>query len=115
MVIGNKFGAIPTTVDGVTFASRKEARRYHGHAWAPHEILWLEAALGLRVGPRNAAFRDIASMSGRSLNAVRTRAAQVKKDRQEAAVRAAWSAQNTARIVMVPERYVPNQNMARSA
>ena len=76
----------------------------YGKAWSPHEILWLEAALGLRVGPRNAAFRDIASMSGRSLKAIRTRATQVKKAKQEAAVRAAWEAQNVARFVMVPER-----------
>lgn len=42
--------------------------------WALHELLWLEAAMSLNVSEREAAFHDIASMTGRAFSAVRTKA-----------------------------------------
>jgi len=43
-------------------------------SWALHELLWLEAAMSLNVTERDAAFHDIAGMTGRTYSAVRTKA-----------------------------------------
>lgn len=43
-------------------------------AWAPHEVLWIKAALTLPIDQRDDAYRDIAAMSGRSFNSVRAQA-----------------------------------------
>lgn len=42
--------------------------------WAPHELLYIEAALTFRASERSSAYQDIADMTGRSLIAIRAKA-----------------------------------------
>lgn len=75
---------------------------FAAYIWAPHEILWLKAALTLSCGPRCVAYRDIVELTGRTLKAVQSRA---KRAHNEDAIAAAWAADGYyARTVMVPER-----------
>jgi hypothetical protein len=60
--------------------------------WAIHEILWIEAALTLPRAERLAAFEDIASMTGRTVAGVQTRAYTLAAERP---------AQSDPRTVMV--------------
>lgn len=57
-------------------------------AWAPHHILWIEAALTLPTQEKLAAFQDIAEMTGRSFVAVRQRASRLSMGMDEAKRRA---------------------------
>jgi len=56
-------------------------------AWSEYELEWLRAALTLDKRERCAAYRDIASMSGRGLEAVRRAASTIRTTdaRQKAA------------------------------
>ena len=51
-------------------------------AWAEHEILWVKAAMDLPLSTRTNAYRDIASMSGRTLGAIRQRATDLRNQRK---------------------------------
>lgn len=53
--------------------------------WRPHEIEWLKAAMTLDKGEHLEAFKDIASLSHRSVNAVRTKAYEVRREQQAGA------------------------------
>lgn len=46
--------------------------------FAPHEILWIKAALTLVYHERPAAYRDIAAMSGRSIPVIRRKATEIE-------------------------------------
>lgn len=66
-------------------------------AWAPHEILWVEAAMTLPLEERNEAFGDICAMSGRSFGSVRAQAYHIAyKKRKAAAVEAEMAAHRIA-------------------
>lgn len=70
---GNKYGAIPTEVDGIKFASKKEARRYEQlrlrerardiHDLEVHPAYVLEVN-GVRIGRYTADFRYTDAASG---------------------------------------------------
>lgn len=47
-------------------------------AWADYQLLWIEAAISLDRPPRMAAFLDIAALTGRSLQAVKTKAREIR-------------------------------------
>ncbi len=51
--------------------------------WAPHELLWLEAANHLSGKEREAALRDIASLAGRGLQATISKARNLRKQERE--------------------------------
>lgn len=87
-----------------------------GYPWAPHEILWIEAALKLSASSRPAAFWDIADMTGRTVDAVETKAYLVKKALADAAVQVAWesSVGQIGRRIMVPGP-APNHPERRAA
>lgn len=82
--------------------------------WAPHVLLWLEAANRLRPKDWPEAFQDIASLSGFSLSSVKRKAESMRAvDRAEAAaylvaeLRKDWAAgklPKVSRRVFVPER-----------
>lgn len=82
--------------------------------WAPHVLLWIEAANHLRPKDWPEAFQDIASMSGFSLSSVKRKAEGMRAvDRAEAAaylvaeLRRNWAAcelPRASRRVFVPER-----------
>lgn len=55
--------------------------------WAPHEILWLEAALTLRMTERMPAYQDIAEMTGRSVRAIQAKATGIIADSRATARR----------------------------
>lgn len=82
-----------------------------GYAWAPHELIWVEAALSLPVTTRVKAFRDIAAMTGRSLLAVEGRAYLVKKATRKSLI-VPWVV--TPRHIMVPG-VPPHSTMRRAA
>lgn len=53
-------------------------------AWAPHEILWVEAAITLPLEERNEAFGDICAMSGRSFGSVRAQGYHIAYKKRKA-------------------------------
>ena len=58
--------------------------------FAPHEILWIKAALTLVYHERPAAYRDIAAMSGRSLPVIRRKANEIEGAMIIAAAHKRW-------------------------
>lgn len=71
--------------------------------WAAHEIIWLQSAMTLPHGERQNAYRDIASMSGRSFIAVKAQAASMRlNDRRLLAKADAEILRN--RTVLVPAK-----------
>lgn len=52
--------------------------------WAAHELVWVEAALSLPTQDRREAYKDIASMSGRSYDAIRRMAVQLRAAQRRA-------------------------------
>ncbi len=66
-------------------------------AFAEHELIWISAALRLDRHEHTAAFLDIASMTGRSLQSVQFKAYAMQKARLEA---------SRTRKVMVPSRHM---------
>lgn len=49
--------------------------------WPPHHIIYLQAALALPRSEHTAAFQDIADLTGRSLNAVQSKAYALQRQR----------------------------------
>lgn len=78
-------------------------------AWSPHEILWLEAAIQNGCEPED--LRDIADMSGRSYEAVKTMAWR----RRAAKMQRRDYSKPTSSKRTYAKRLVPTQCMAGHA
>ncbi|HCE08739.1 MAG TPA: hypothetical protein DEQ40_09100 [Oxalobacteraceae bacterium] len=72
--------------------------------WPEHHILYVEAALTLPRHEKFAALYDIAEITGRSIKAVRMKANQLAAKKIHDAAEA-----ETARRILVAERYRPNR------
>lgn len=81
--------------------------------FADHEILWIEAANHLDYHERQAAFRDIAELSGRHLNDVRKKAHRLKRVQKEAAAKALAPAPKPKPVWILPPSQLKPPSMAR--
>lgn len=66
--------------------------------WAPHELLWVEAALTLPYRQRQEAYHDIAAITTRSVDNVRAKAHQIKHKAKLDALRAAQTRRTVMRL-----------------
>ena len=69
--------------------------------WAEHEEIWLKAAMSLDIGERGAAYKDIADMTGRTIQAVHAKVSAIHRERRSTAFREARR-EALRRAAMVP-------------
>lgn len=78
-------------------------------AWPEHHLEWIRAALTLDFAERQAAYRDIASMTGRGIKAVRDRA-KFMKDQER---RQAQAAAANRRVIRLPAHWALGPSQLR--